>query len=281
VSTPPQARPSATVALVALSFAQITDHHLTAAHGGLARGFSPDFALRAVLRDLAERAGDDLDFVVSTGDAVERPGDEVYRHARLLLELGRAAEGPAHVQLRAEGLDVPAYLYPGNHDDRELFYRVLLDGSGQPPGHRSFECGGVRFLWTDWGERGQARADDELFSFLERELTDVRPTIVLTHHHFVALGARWLDALLPPADESARFFATLAGRSVLAVLSGHAHNTYACEIAGVPVYGLRATAWQFALTDAPLPTLEPPSYRLVTVDDGRFETDVVEVPLPE
>jgi Icc protein len=254
------------------SFVQISDHHLTAAEDGLTRGFSPAYSLRAVLRDIAVRVGDRIDFLLSTGDLVEPASEEAYQSAGRLLGVDGIVMGPRPLRLRSEGLDLPAYVLPGNHDEPEL----LVDRSS----HATFEHKGVRFVWVDWGRGGQAAADGELFPFLERAVSDGQPTVVVTHHHLVPLGARWLDALLPADEEWERFFQLVARPSVLAVLSGHAHRTYERTIEGVPVYGVGATSFQFALTDYPLLTLEPPAYRLVTVDDRVVTTRAFDVPLP-
>jgi 3',5'-cyclic AMP phosphodiesterase CpdA len=258
----------------AFSFVQVSDHHLTAREDGLTRGFSPAYSLRAVLRDIASRVGDGIEFVLSTGDLVEPASAEAYGSARALLGLDGEVEPAGAVRLRAEGLDLPAYLFPGNHDEPALLF-------GRGPAHTSFEHDGVRFVWVDWGRDGRAAADGELFAFLEHALADGRPTIVVTHHHLVPLGARWLDQLLPAEPELDRFFEIVAGGRVLAILSGHAHTTYEQTVAGLPVYGIAATSFQFALTDEPLLTLEPPAYRVVTVDDGGVTTRVYQVPLPD
>jgi 3',5'-cyclic AMP phosphodiesterase CpdA len=256
------------------SFVQITDHHLTASEGRLTRGFSPAYSLRAVLRDVSARVGDEIDFVLTTGDLVEPASEEAYDSARRLLgvEDEPASHGP--VRLQAEGLDHPLYLFPGNHDEPSLLFGAAAAA------HTAFEHKGIRFVWLDWGRGGQAAADAQLFPFLERELADPRPSIVVTHHHFVALGVPWLDALLPTRAERDRFFELISRSGVLAVVSGHAHTTYAQRIRGVPAYGVRSTSFQFAGTDSPVLTLEPPAYRLVTVDDGVVTTSVFEVPLP-
>ena len=77
------------------------------------------------------------------------------------------------------------------------------------------------------------------------------------------------DALAAPA---------VRGR-ILGVISGHVHITYEKLVRGIPVFGLRSTAFPFALLDEPLYALLPPHYRLFTVRDGLLSGQVFEVPL--
>ena len=66
---------------------------------------------------------------------------------------------------------------------------------------------------------------------------------------------------------------------LLGVLSGHTHITYERFYKGIPVFGLRSTTFSFALQDEPLAVLEPPHYRLVSVQDGLLTTRIFEVNL--
>jgi hypothetical protein len=50
-------------------------------------------------------------------------------------------------------------------------------------------------------------------------------------------------------------------------------------VENIPVFGLRSTAFQFALQDHPLFCLLPPHYRLFTVEDGTLTAKVFEVRL--
>jgi hypothetical protein len=50
-------------------------------------------------------------------------------------------------------------------------------------------------------------------------------------------------------------------------------------VEGIPVLTLRSTAFQFARQARPLLTLEPPQYRLVTIDGDTLSSKVVEVAL--
>ena len=118
-----------------------------------------------------------------------------------------------------------------------------------------------------------------MLTFLREALASGMPSVLLMHHHLVRLGSRWLDELLPAANELDRFWEVVQSGHVLAVLCGHAHITYERYVEGIPVYGLRSTAFPFALQNEPLICLADPHYRLVTIQGGIATTRIYEVPL--
>lgn len=265
---------------MSFSFVHITDHHLRDSEGLLTRGFSTAHAFRSVLRHVAEHVGDRIDFLVSTGDVVEPPSEAAYENVRAILGARTAtAAAPGPLLATTEGLrDFPIYFLPGNHDDRDAFFRQLFP---RTPAMRlmnvCFEHDGVQFVCLDWGPSSKAVADPELLDFLDRSLANGAPSVILSHHAVTPVGARWLDSFL--ADDVDEFWNRVAGRNVLGILSAHLHATYETVVDGIPVFGLRATAFQFALQDEVLLCLEPPHYRLVSIDDGVLTTRIFEVPL--
>lgn len=259
-----------------LRFAQITDHHL--AEGDLLWGYSTGHALRAVLHHIAEHAGP-LDFIVSTGDLTEHASDAEYRGFLDLIGAEPAGRFPGPLLARGQGLPgVPFYALPGNHDVRPTLLRCLFPDS--PPAerlHARFERGGVRFVCVDWGAANKAESTSDLPAFLEAAL-DGAPAVILMHHHVALMGHARLDALVP--DDVTAFAERIAGRGVLAILSGHTHATFERELAGVPVLGLRSTCFQFAPIEGPLlRCLQPPHYRVVSIEGGALRSEIVEVPL--
>ena len=261
-------------------FVQITDHHIMATEAMLSRGYSPSHALRAVLRHIARHHGD-LDFIVSTGDLVDKGLDEEYRTFRALLGLRNASLAPGPQLASGEGLrDVPFYALPGNHDPREAFFRNMFPAEVPAPAamNVAFEHKGVRFACVDWGAGNKAASTPEMLAHLAACLEDGTPAVVLSHHNVGPVGMPRLDALA--ADDAGRFGEVLAGRNVLAVLHGHAHLTVETALAGVKVLGLRSTHFSFAQAgDEFLYVLRPPQYRVVTVDGGTLASEVVEVAL--
>lgn len=265
---------------MAFRFVQITDHHLMATEAMLSRGYSPSYALRAVIRHIARHHGD-VDFIVSTGDLVDKGLDEEYRTFRTLMGLRATSAAPGPQLASGEGLrDVPMYFLPGNHDPREVFFRAMFPGAepAPPAMNVAFEHKGVRFACVDWGPANKAVTTPEMLAHLASCLADGVPTVVLSHHNLGPVGVARLDGLA--ADDAGGFAEVLAGRNVLAVLHGHTHLTVETAMAGVPVLGLRSTHFSFAQAgDEWLYVLRPPQYRVVTVDGAALSSNVVEVPL--
>jgi Icc protein len=265
---------------MSFSFVQITDHHLAEMEEGLIRGLSPAYALRAVARHMAGTVADTADFIVSTGDLVDTPSEAAYHTASRLLGLaGSPAAAPGPLLATVEGLrEMPFYCLPGNHDDREHFFRTLFgEAQARPLLNASFVHDGVQFVCLDIGPEVKATLHKVTLDFLAQSLQAEMPSILLIHHQVVPVGARWLDKFL--ADDMEPFWQTLAGHNVLGILCGHLHTTYEQLVNNIPVLGLRSTVFQFALQDEPLICLLPLQYRLVTVHKGVLTSRVFEVPL--
>jgi 3',5'-cyclic-AMP phosphodiesterase len=261
-------------------FIQITDHHVMASEAMLSRGYSPSHALRCVVRHIAQHHGD-VDFVVSTGDLVDRGIAEEYGTFRSILGLRATSAAPGPQVATGEGLrDMPFHFLPGNHDPREAFFAAMFPGTAGPHDamNTAFMHKGVRFACVDWGPGNKAATTQEMLDHLAVCLEDGTPTVVLSHHNVTPVGIARLDALA--ADDVHRFEAVLRGRAVLAVLHGHTHLTVESRLAGIPVLGLRSTHFSFALAGEEwVYVLRPPQYRVVTVAGATLSSEIVEVAL--
>lgn len=261
------------------SFIHISDHHLRETDALLSRGFSTGYAFRRVLDHIAEHHAHGADFIVTTGDLVESGADAEYSaaKARLQLEL-QAREPPGPHWVTTAGLLLPMYFLPGNHDPRPAFFRNLFPSArARPQINAAFEHKGVQFVCVDWGDQNQAVAYPEMLDFLARTLQPGQLSIILSHHAVTAVGVAWLDAFL--ANDLEKFWQVVRGRQVLGIFTGHLHATYERVAQGIPVFGVRATTFQFALQSEKLFCLQPPHYRVVTVDDATLTTQIFEVPL--
>ena len=262
------------------SFIQITDHHVTASETELLKGFSTRHAFRSVLQHIAQHVGNHADFIISTGDLVDSPSETTYQAFLHMLNAQNASsEMPGPLFISAEGFqEFSMYLLPGNHDDRNNFFKFLFPKSSPSPlMNASFAHKGVQFICLDWGPNTKATAHPEMLDFLARSLETDLPSIIVMHHQAVRIGSRWLDDFI--ADDVSQFWEIVTGHNVLGIFSGHVHITYERVVRGIPVFGLRSTAAPFALQDEPLACLLPPHYRLVTVQDGILTTRIFEVPL--
>ncbi|CAG0937454.1 3',5'-cyclic adenosine monophosphate phosphodiesterase CpdA [Thermoflexales bacterium] len=262
------------------SFIHITDHHLTESETALLDGFSPNYAFRKVMRHLAAQIGNQADFIISTGDVVEQSSPAAYEAFKQLLNVqATSAPAPGPLLISLEGLhQFPLYLLPGNHDDRSHFYQCLFPkGPMLPLMNAAFIHKGIQFICLDWGPHSKAVVHQETLNFLARSLETDLPAILLMHHQLVPMGSRWLDSFL--ADNLDQFWQIVSGRQVLGILCGHVHTTYERVIAGIPIFGLRSTAFPFVLQDEPLACLLPPHYRLITIQNSILTTQIFEVPL--
>lgn len=268
---------------MAFSFVQITDHHLGETEIQLWQGYCTAYALRAVLRHLAEHVAPQVEFLVTTGDLVDVASERSYQYARQLLQVQAISPAPGPVSVTLEGLQAfPVYVLPGNHDDRHHFFRQLFANTlPMPLMNVRFEHQGVQFICLDWGPQAKAVERPELLTFLARCLQRGQPSVLLMHHHIVPIGCRWIDDFLPEAATAEAFWqiVTQASAPILGIFSGHAHVSYERVVHGIPLFGLRSTAPQPVLQDEPLFCLQPLHYRVVTIQETQLTTHIVEVPL--
>jgi 3',5'-cyclic-AMP phosphodiesterase len=261
------------------SFVQITDHHLLETEETLREGFCPGHAMRMVMRHIAQNVADKVDFIISTGDLVEPDTDATYQGALKLLGINSSAALPGPQYVNVEGLTkFPMYFLPGNHDKREMFTRYLFPESQAPSLYNlTFEHKGVQFIFMDWGPESKAHLYPETGEFLKRALQADMPSVLVMHQHVKKIGSRWLDDFI--ADNLDDFWDIVLPRrdKVMGILNGHVHITYEDEYAGIPLLGLRSTAYPFAKTDDPVVILASPHYRLVHIHDGVLTSRIYKV----
>lgn len=265
---------------MSFSFIQITDHHLGESDSDRPYGYPAADTFRAVMDQIAADHAGEIDFIVSTGDLVNRPTAESYQFLKGVLDLTPAdCLACAHNIRYGRLWDFPMYLLPGNHDARPDFFHNLFNGVDSERFNTCFVHKGIRFVCLDWGGFDRGEMNHGMLDFARQALSGTEPAIILTHHNIVPLGPAWLDRFL--ADGIEAFHEVLRQARVLAVLCGHLHTSYERIWEGIPVWGLRSTAFQFRFEGKPVLDLQPPHFRLVTVhEDGRLETRLVEVPLP-
>lgn len=263
------------------SFIQITDHHLLETEETLREGFCPGHAMRMVMRHISQNMADKVDFIISTGDLVEPDTDATYQGALKLLGINSPAALPGPQQINVEGLrDFPMYFLPGNHDKREMFTRYLFPESQAPDLYNlTFEHKGVQFIFMDWGPESKAYFFPETREFLLNALQKEIPSILVCHQHVKKIGSRWLDNFL--ADNLDEFWDVVLPQKekVLGILNGHVHISYEDEYRGVPIYGLRSTAFPFAKTDEPVVILAAPHYRYVHIQNNILTSRIYKVPI--
>jgi len=155
------------------------------------------------------------DLVLATGDLTERGSPHEYRRLRSML--GR--------------LEIPHFLIPGNHDDREALRRAFRDHRYLRTfaHHASFaiDAWPLRIIALDSTDPGRAGGfvDGERLGWLDAELAAYprRPTIVALHHPPFRTGIPAMDAYGFVGVE--RLASVVRAHPQIArIVSGHVHT---------------------------------------------------------
>jgi Icc protein len=239
-----------------LIIAQISDLHIKR-EGELSCGVVDTFSMlrRCVAHMLALPQRPAL--LLASGDLVDSGTAEEYASLRRLLA----------------PLGIPAYLIPGNHDDRAALRREFAD----QPWLRQWEPF-IQYAIDDWplrivaldtvipGDDG-GRLCDERLAWLEAALAAAprQPTLVMMHHPPFRTWMTGMDRHGLEAPE--KFAAVIGGHpQVERIVCGHMHRSIEARIGRVPVSVCPSPAHQITLDMAPGVhasfTMEPPAYQL-------------------
>ena len=241
---------------------QLSDPHIGATWGGDADSVA---GLTATV-DAICRLPDAPDAVLVSGDLADHAADGEYEIVRE--QLAR--------------IGVPAYVLPGNHDDRDALRRHFdLPGDPRTPVHYSADLGPLRLVLLDSIRPGEepGELDAERLRWLDAELARApdRPTLVALHHQPVSTGvALWDESGLPAAHR--RAFGDVLARhpQVRRVVSGHAHRTFAGELAGRSVLVAPSTYVQLRLSFSGEIEVasDPPGFVMHALLDGELASHV-------
>jgi 3',5'-cyclic-AMP phosphodiesterase len=241
---------------------QLSDPHI----GATWADGDPTAGLRAAI-DSVRRLPDSLDAVLMSGDLADNAADGEYELVReLLAQLG-----------------VPAYVLPGNHDDRDALRRHFdLPGAAGTPVLYAAELGPLRLVVLDSTRPGEVAGelDAGRLSWLETELARApdRPTVLALHHPPVSTGvAAWDELGLPAADRHALGAVLERHPQVRRIVAGHVHRTMTAELAGRAVLTVPSTYVQTRLSfssDEIETVAEPPGFAVHALLDGELASHV-------
>ncbi len=244
---------------------QITDTHIKVPGKLAYQRVDTAAMLRACVAEVA-RLVPRPDVVVLTGDLVDFGRPEEYAHLKELLA----------------PLQIPSYVIPGNHDDREAMRQAFAaDGYLPAQGflHYAIDRWPLRLIGLDTliPKRGGGELCAERLAWLDATLTakPAAPTLILMHHPPFATGIAHMDrAGLANAEG---FTAIMAKHpQVQAILCGHLHRTIQAVVGGRRATTCPSPAHQVALdltADGPsVFRMEPPGYMLHLWRDGHLIT---------
>lgn len=179
--------------------------------------------------------------VVATGDLVDRGKAKEYKRLRKFL---------------AE-LQMPVYLVPGNHDDRDALRDAFPDHWYLPakgPLCYTIESRPVRLVALDTTRRGRApggELDAAQLAWLDRTLAlaPTTATLIAMHHPPFEVGVGPVDAhRFRGRDELARIVASHP--QVARIVCGHIHRFHESTLGGAPTVSIPSTAHQLIVDAA-------------------------------
>jgi 3',5'-cyclic AMP phosphodiesterase CpdA len=241
---------------------QLSDPHIGA---GWANG-DPIAGLAAAV-EAVRRLGTQPAAVLVSGDLADNASDAEYERVRDLL-----------APLRA-----PAYVLPGNHDERQALRRHFgVPGIGAEPVCYSVDLGPLRLVALDStlpGEDSGALDGDRLV-WLDAELS-ARPqqlTLLAMHHPPMLTGIPAWDRI-GLAEDVRRMLGELIGRhpQVRRIVAGHVHRTITGDLAGRTVLTIPSTYVQGRLTFGAHElglAAEPAGFAVHAVIDGELVSHV-------
>lgn len=243
-----------------LRVVQVTDTHL---FGDVTRelgGVNTERSCEQVF-DLVRREALPADLLLLTGDLVQDGSIQAYRRLRA----------------RMESLGLPGLVIPGNHDQIAPMREVFSHGDTAWRGHTVAHGWLVVMLNSSVPGSPAGHVADAELARLDELLADHpdHHALVCLHHHPVAMGSRWIDAI--GVDNSEALFSVLDRHpNVRGVVWGHVHQAYQGRRGQVALLATPSTCLQFAPGESEFTVdAEAPGYRTLDLyANGRIDTAV-------
>ena len=185
------------------------------------------------------------DVVLITGDLVERHDKVCYQHFIDIID----------------GLEMPAYVIPGNHDDPQRMLEAFAGTSYFPATDDTFQYAiedlTFRILALNSHADGTElpEYDQKRLSWLQHQLSrSDKPVLIALHHPPMTTGIELIDMGGSEWFQGLKF-ALAVHKQVKLLICGHCHADLCGRIGQVPVYMAPATSHQLiasrGLTIAP------------------------------
>lgn len=246
---------------------QITDPHLMSDRQGTLKGIPTANTLSSVL-DAARVRCPEPDGIVWTGDLSHEESVAGYELLR---------------QIAGDWID-KSFLVPGNHDDRVAIRQVFpeIPGTGQEMISFRQELGPWQLIGIDTQVPGETEGElsAEQLTQLHYWLTldPERPTLMFMHHPPGHVGCPWLDQIGLRNPEPLENMLS-SYRGPVGIFCGHVHHVYQGVFAGARLFTSPSAAFQFNSDGPPFSfDLLPPGFRVITLDDEDFTTEVIRCP---
>jgi 3',5'-cyclic-AMP phosphodiesterase len=239
---------------------QMTDTHIFASENADYDGVDTRASLKAVINQITEKEKQS-DLVLVTGDLVHDPVVDAYSKLLHLLE----------------GLNVPTFCLPGNHDDPDLMHATLNHSNVHTSKIISTECWNIILLDSFLKDSHSGRLEKQELEFLNQSLQGMSEKHVLLaiHHPLVSIDSAWMDAMSLENPED--LFALLQKyANVRGVIWGHNHQEFRANRDGLTLYGSPSTCVQFKPNSEHYikDPLSPAYSVLLLHKDGRIEIDI-------
>lgn len=250
----------------AIRIIQFTDPHLFGNPADTLRGVN---TLESLERTLADASGHIAicDAILVSGDLVQDDAGGYQHFRRIFSRFGK-----------------PVLCVPGNHDLVPEMRAALAGAPFVLDGPADIGAWRVVLLDSVIPNHAGGHISVEMLSKLDEELGRARQrhSMVVLHHHPVAMSSRWLDKVgLANANE---FWSVIDSHpQVRAVVWGHVHQPFEGTRRGVRLLATPSTCAQFQprSNDFVIDS-QPPAYRLLTLhSNGAIDTGVHSVTAAE
>ena len=244
---------------------QITDLHLLPHAGDTMLGIDTEHYFQLTLKH-AHSVHGDFDLILLTGDLAQDPCPVSYQ--RLCQHL--------------IGYDTPCLCLPGNHDDSNLMLKYLNTGLVNCDKHLIAGNWQIISLNSQKPNSPVGALSSGEFQFLEQtlQLHPDLPALIAVHHHCIASGSIWLDAMqIQNSDDFLRLIAAFP--QVKAVTCGHLHQEYVAQVKHIAIYATPACCFQFTPNSNEFSIDEAsPGYRIFNLfDDGSLQSECHRLPI--